>query len=354
MTIREVSLRGVKRRKSSGTDYFEARIPGHPSFGKFYCTKIKSPEEGALCYDFLQRYSELEVVGKKRKAAVKMNYPEYSRSVQLEPLPSDFDIRIHKEEAMEIILKQAQAAAKSLPASLRRSTPSVGSPRPSNRSSSHQNVHGKPLVVKPDLSGVCTNQLNPQEIIELVHQCIMSHTSKVIEKRELERQVADINENSGIIYPPESCPDDFTYSMACLEQFLESVEQGYKSLDSQCLKLRKILADHNLKVIDECLTGDDNDSSGRQRANESERPPRLPEESPSGEQNECGVSFLASDGYGPSENPHTGGRPIGTDRTTPPAVLGVSQCAVPQVEDRCDPEIPISQLSSDAWIYNLY
>lgn len=114
----EVPLRGVKRRKTSGQVYFEMRY----GVGKFYSTMIKSAEEGGLCYDIAQRYSELENgssnVGGKRKAPPKLNYPDFSPFLQLDALPRDFDIQHNKEQAMEIILAQAQAAAKNLPKSL--------------------------------------------------------------------------------------------------------------------------------------------------------------------------------------------------------------------------------------------
>jgi len=207
-------------------------------------------------------------------------------------LRSDFDIRVHKEEAMEIILKQAQAAAINLPESLRRFTPVVGSPSPSNRNSSHENVHGKPMVAKQDLPGVCKNQLILQELSELSHlynMSYLSYASKVIEREMLEGKVADINEDSGIIYPPESCPDDLTYFKQLkqlvtidkkIPRIVEMAEQGYKSQHSKCLELRKLLEDHNSKVIAESLMDDGNEMSCRERSHEDERLPRLHEDCP--------------------------------------------------------------------------
>jgi len=74
--------------------------------------------------------------------------------------------------------------------SQRRPTPVVGSPSLSNRSSSHQNVHGKPLVAKQDLPKLNTNQFILQKISELSHRCSSSYASKVIEREMLERKVA--------------------------------------------------------------------------------------------------------------------------------------------------------------------
>jgi len=70
---------------------------------------------------------------------------------------------------------------------------------------------------------------------------------------------ADINESSGIIDPPESCPDDFTDLMDRLKQLmtidekipwiLEMAEQGYKSEDSECSKLRKLIEGRYQSVV---------------------------------------------------------------------------------------------------------
>jgi len=77
--------------------------------------------------------------------------------------------------------------------SQRRYTPVLGSPSPSNRNSSHENVHGKPMVAKQDLPGVCKNQLILQELSELSHlynMSYLSYASKVIEREMLEGKVA--------------------------------------------------------------------------------------------------------------------------------------------------------------------
>jgi len=107
-------LTGVKRRKSNGQYYFEMRC----GKTKLYSSNIKSAEVGGLCYDIVQCYSESETMGGKRKTPTKLNYPGYSRSLQLEPLSSDFDIQLHKEAFMESVLRQAQVAAGNLPESL--------------------------------------------------------------------------------------------------------------------------------------------------------------------------------------------------------------------------------------------
>jgi len=69
---------------------------------------------------------------------------------------------------------------------------------------------------------------------------------------------ADINEDSGIIYPPESCPDDLTYFKQLkqlvtidkkIPRIVEMAEQGYKSQHSKCLELRKLLEGRYQSVI---------------------------------------------------------------------------------------------------------
>lgn len=116
------SLTGVKRRKTTGTYYFEMRYSGgHGDGFRFYSTKIKSAEVGGLCYDILQRYSEMYravPAGGKRKALLKLNYPDYSSALQLEALPSGFDFRANKGAVMAIVLRQAEEAEKNLPTSL--------------------------------------------------------------------------------------------------------------------------------------------------------------------------------------------------------------------------------------------
>lgn len=108
---------GVHRRKESRKLYFEVRNGKR----KLYSAKIETMEEGALCHDIVRRYSERQCCvatpgGErgKRKAPHKLNFPGFSPSLVLEDLPTDFDNQDNKERAMEVILKQARAAAKDL------------------------------------------------------------------------------------------------------------------------------------------------------------------------------------------------------------------------------------------------
>jgi hypothetical protein len=110
---------GVGRRKGTGKVHLELRIGGE----KLFSTKIRTPEEGGLCFDIGKRYSEWWSESAttrggdrgKRKAPLELNYPDYSSSLVLEDLPGGFNIRDNKEQVMEIILKQARKAAKDLP-----------------------------------------------------------------------------------------------------------------------------------------------------------------------------------------------------------------------------------------------
>lgn len=77
-------------------------------------------------------------------------------------------------------------------------TPVVGSQNTCNRSSSHQNVHGKsPRVaeVQQDLSGVCTSNEHQkllQDISEFSRQCSLLFASKISERDELKRKVEGV------------------------------------------------------------------------------------------------------------------------------------------------------------------
>ena len=110
---------GVGRRKGTTKLHFELRIGGE----KLFSTRIRSAEEGGLCFDIGKRYSERWIESGatrggdrgKRKAPLELNYPDYSSGLVLEDLPGGFNIRDNKERMMEIILKQARKAAKDLP-----------------------------------------------------------------------------------------------------------------------------------------------------------------------------------------------------------------------------------------------
>lgn len=354
-----VSLRGVKRRRTTGVLYFESRFRE----GRFYCTKIKSAEEGALCYDIVQIYDESETKDGKRKAATTLNYPEYSRSLQLQALPTNFDIQRNKEEAMEIILTQAQTAAKNLPDNLKQSTPIVCSPIANNRSSSYQNVpRSPPLMVKveQDLPSVCDNTEVANLRREILrHSCEWhrAYLSKVLEREELERKVADIKEDSGIILYQKPAPDNFDYHMACFKQlisrdetspfYVQMAEQEYKSDESKCLELQKLLEDHNVNSIPGSLESDTNILTGCRRANESEMLPKVIEDCPLEEHNEFGVDI--SECIGPSAtSPDI--QPCGSDMTTRRAEIDVPQGLV---SHECD-EFAIGQAESSLCLKQKY